>query len=54
MEIRLAKLNGQKFITATDSLKLDELQKDDSTILLAAQQELSDIKANARSHFAGK
>ena len=28
------KLSGQKFIAATDSLKLNELKKDDSTILL--------------------
>ena len=43
------KLNGQKFIVAVDSLKLNELQKDDSKILLAAQQEVSDIKANAEA-----
>ena len=43
------KLNGQKFIATIDSLKLKELQKDDSTILLAAQQEVSDIKANAEA-----
>ena len=43
------KLNGQKFIATIDSLKLNELQKEDSTILLAAQQEVSDIKANAEA-----
>jgi hypothetical protein len=43
------KLNGQKFIVAVDSLKLNELQKDDSKILLAAQQEVSDIKVNAEA-----
>src|ERR1700710_1034344 len=43
------KQNGQKFITAVDSLKLNELQKDDSKILVAAQQEVSDIKANAEA-----
>jgi hypothetical protein len=43
------KLNGQKFITTIDSLKIKELQKDDSTVLLAAQQEVSDIKANAEA-----
>jgi hypothetical protein len=43
------KLNGQKFIASVDSLKLNELQKDDSQIFLAAQQEVSDIKANAQA-----
>jgi hypothetical protein len=43
------KSNGQKFIVAVNNLKLNELQKDDSTILLAAQQEVSDIKANAEA-----
>ncbi|MEP6950335.1 MAG: DUF3347 domain-containing protein [Ginsengibacter sp.] len=43
------KLNGQNFIRAIDSLKLNELQKDDSKILLAAQQEVSDIKVNAEA-----
>jgi hypothetical protein len=43
------KLNGQKFIVTIDSLKLNELQKDDSQILLAAQQEVSDIKVNAEA-----
>jgi hypothetical protein len=44
-----AKLTGQKFISAIDSLKLSELQKDESQILLAAQQEVSDIKVNAEA-----
>lgn len=38
---------GQKFIGSVDSINLSELQKDDSTIMIAAQQEISDIKANA-------
>ncbi len=42
-----AKAEGQKFIMAADSLKLDELRQDDSTILMAARQEVSDMKANA-------
>jgi len=41
------KLNGQKLIASIDSVRLNDLQKDDSTILLTAQQEVSDIKANA-------
>lgn len=40
---------GQKFIAAVDSLQLNELKKDDSTILIAARQEVSDIKANAEA-----
>ena len=43
------KSSGKKFIVAIDSLKLNELQKDDSKILLAAQQEVSDIKVNAEA-----
>lgn len=43
------KMQSQKFITGMDSLRLNELQKDDSQILLAAQQEVSDIKANAEA-----
>ncbi|MDP4284725.1 MAG: DUF3347 domain-containing protein [Bacteroidota bacterium] len=41
------KSNATQFITSVDSLPLDELQKDDSLILIAAQQEVSEIKANA-------
>jgi len=44
-----AKLAGQKFIAFIDSLKLNELQKDDSLVALAAQQEVSDIKVNAQA-----
>lgn len=36
-----------KFIVSIDSLKLDDLKKDDSLILTVAQQQLSDVKANA-------
>jgi hypothetical protein len=38
---------SQKFIAKMDSLNLGDLRKDSSEILLAAQQEISDIKANA-------
>jgi len=41
------KLSGQRFINSIDTINLTELSKDDSTIMLAAQQEISDIKANA-------
>ena len=41
------KLSSQRFINAVDTINLTELSKDDSTIMLAAQQEISDIKANA-------
>ncbi|MEP6927866.1 MAG: DUF3347 domain-containing protein [Ginsengibacter sp.] len=43
------KQHGQKFIVTIDSLKLNELRKDDSQILLAVQQEVSDIRANAEA-----
>jgi len=43
------KVQCQKFIATVDSLKLDDLKKDDQQILLAAKQELSDIKANAEA-----
>lgn len=36
-----------KFIISVDSLKLDDLKKDDSLILASVQQQVSDIKANA-------
>ncbi len=39
----------QKFITMMDAVKLDDLQKEDSQIVMAAQQEISDIKANAQA-----
>ena len=38
-----------KFIVVIDSLSLGDLKKDSSEILLAAQQEISDIKANAEA-----
>ena len=41
------KMQTQKFIALVDSMKLDDLHKDDPQILSAAQQEVSDIKANA-------
>ena len=41
------KLSSQRFINSVDTINLTELSKDDSTIMLAAQQEISDIKANA-------
>jgi len=40
---------SQKFIVVIDSLSLGDLKKDSSEILLAAQQEISDIKANAEA-----
>ena len=42
------KANANKFITSVDSLQLNELQKDNAQILAAAQQQVSDIKANAQ------
>ena len=36
------------FIAAADSLHLDELQEKDSSIYMAVQQNVSDIKANAQ------
>jgi Protein of unknown function (DUF3347) len=36
-----------KFIVSVDSLKLDDLKKDDSLILASVEQQVSDIKANA-------
>lgn len=41
------KIQTQKFITLFDSMKLDDLNKDDPQILSSARQEVSDIKANA-------
>ncbi|MEO7120387.1 MAG: DUF3347 domain-containing protein [Ginsengibacter sp.] len=43
------KSSSQAFITSVDSMNLSELKKDDSTILIAALQEVSDIKANAEA-----
>lgn len=41
------KASANKFIVSVDSLPLVELQKDDSLISNAAQQEVSELKANA-------
>lgn len=41
------KATANQFITSVDSLNLTELQKDNPQILAAAQQQVSDIKANA-------
>ena len=43
------KSSSQNFITSIDSMNLSELKKDDSTILIAALQEISDIKVNAEA-----
>jgi Protein of unknown function (DUF3347) len=42
------KSQSQKFIASVDNLKLDDLKKDDSLIVASAQQQVSDIKANAQ------
>ena len=42
-----AKETASKFMTAVDSIKINELEKDDAQIMAAAKQQLSDIKANA-------
>lgn len=42
------KTETQRFVTVMDSLKLDDLKKDDSTIFLTAKQQISDINANAQ------
>jgi len=39
----------QKFIQLLDSIKLDELKKDTSSIFETAQSNLNDVKANAQS-----
>ncbi len=36
-----------KFVNSVDSLKLNDLKKDDSLILTSAQQQVSDMKVNA-------
>ena len=41
------KTNATKFISAIDSIKADEFQKEDAQIFGSIQQQLSDIKANA-------
>lgn len=43
------KNEGQNFIGTIDSLKLTDLEKEDPQILMAARQEISDIKANAQA-----
>ncbi len=43
------KMQGQKFIGFVDSIQLSDLKKDDSAILLTAEQNVSDIKANAQA-----
>lgn len=41
------KAKTAQFIAATDSLNLSELHEKDSSLFMAAQQNISDIKANA-------
>lgn len=41
------KANASRFIMLVDSLPIDELQKNDSAIVMAARQQVSEIKANA-------
>lgn len=41
------KANAIKFISAVDSMNLDDLQKEDAQILAAVKQQVSDIKSNA-------
>jgi len=41
------KVQVPKFNASVDSIKLDDLKKDDSLILASVQQQVSDIKANA-------
>ena len=43
----LIKSETSKFINSIDSLDIKELQKNDSSIFMAMQQNISDIKANA-------
>ena len=43
----LIKSEASKFITSVDSIHVSELQKSDSSIFMAMQQNISDIKANA-------
>ncbi|MEO9021405.1 MAG: DUF3347 domain-containing protein [Ginsengibacter sp.] len=42
-----AKQMAAQFIASTDSLKLDEIQKNDSSIYAIVSQNVSDLKANA-------
>jgi hypothetical protein len=41
------KTKTTQFISSTDSLNLNELQQKDSSLFISAQQNISDIKANA-------
>lgn len=41
------KTNASRFIMLVDSLPIDELLKNDSAIVLAARQQVSELKANA-------
>jgi Cu(I)/Ag(I) efflux system membrane fusion protein len=43
----MIKATASKFINATDSIQLSELQATDSSLLITARQNISDIKANA-------
>lgn len=43
----MIKAMASKFINATDSIQLSELQATDSSLLITARQNISDIKANA-------
>ncbi len=43
------KTEGQNFIVTIDSVRINDLTKDDAQISSAAQQEISDIKANAEA-----
>ncbi len=43
------KKETQKFIGMMDSVRLNDLKKEDSQVVMAAQQEISDIKANAQA-----
>ena len=42
-----AKIAAGEFLSAVDSIKIEELEKDDAQILAAAKQQISDLKANA-------
>lgn len=42
-----AKTSAQQFLIAVDSIKIDELEKDEAQIMAAAKQQISDMKANA-------
>ncbi|MEP6583334.1 MAG: DUF3347 domain-containing protein [Ginsengibacter sp.] len=43
------KSGGQNFMVSVDSIKLGDLEKEDPQVLMAARQEISDIKANAQA-----